>query len=199
MDADTAIDLRDVTFYNALSTSSLDWVGYNDGTAFPTPQAGTGVYGSGAYGEGMYYQVGFGGFLRDDSFGTPFPSVDIGAKANTNGVLDALQSLGSFNSYGLYIANDDDDTWEYRLYADTENSNYRSGTWTALTQDKHRFLTLTFPGAGLNFSGLTDIGFEIRATQDTDSFHTSVIPVPAAAVLAILGLSVAGIKLRKSV
>ncbi len=207
MDKATAIDLREVTYRNALlPDSSLGWVGYNDGTAFPTPQAGTKVFGTGSYGEGMYYQVGFRGYLEDDSFGSPYPSVDIGAKANTNGVLTALKLLGSFDSYGLNIANDNDDGWEYNLYADFGATKYRSGTWTSLAKDSQTFLTLSFahlgPGGAIvsseDFSNLTDIGLEIRSIKSGgDIYHTSVVPVPAAVILGILGLGVVGIKLRK--
>ena len=191
----TAIDLRAVTFYNDDGSGNLGWVGYNDGTAFPTDQTGTRVFGSGDYGQGMQYKVGFRGLLVDDSLGTPFPSVDIGAAANTNGVLDALKGLGSFDGFSLYIANDNDDTWEYKLYTDFGATKYRSISWTSLSLDTNTLLTLSFPNTA--FSGLTDIGFEIRATKDTDVFHTSVVPVPGAILLGMLGLSVAGIKLRK--
>ena len=195
MDINTAIGLRAVTFYDALGSSSLDWVGYNDGTPFPTPQAGTKVFGTGSYGDGMYYDVGFRGTLGDAVFGAPFPSVDIGAAADTGGVLTALQKLGEFTDYGLYIANDNDDTWEYKLYADFGATSHRSAAWTSLTQDTQTHLTLSFPKT--DFAGLTDIGFQIRATKDTDVFHTSVVPVPGAILLGILGLTVVGVKLRK--
>ncbi len=200
MDAATAINLRDVTYYNADASSSLDWVGYNDGTAWNNIQAGIRVSGSGDYGFPMYYQVGFAGDLKDSALGIPLASVDIGAAANTNGVLDALKLLGSFDSYGLNIANDNDDSWEYNLYADFSTKSYRSPAWTLLGSETHTFLTLSLvsaPGGSEDFQYLTDIGFEIRATKYTDTYHTSVVPVPAAVVLGILGLGVVGLKLRK--
>jgi len=202
MDAATAINLRDVTYYNADPSSSLDWVGYNDGTAWNGDQAGNRVWGSADYGFPMYYQVGFGGDLKDSSVGIPLASVDIGAAGNTNGVLTALQGLGSFDSYGLYIANDNDDSWEYRLYADINGTPYRSGSWTLLSKETHTFLTLSFGGlkafgVSPGYTGLTDIGFEIRATKYTDTYHTSVVPVPGAVILGLLGLGVVGWKLRK--
>jgi hypothetical protein len=205
MDAATAINLRNVTWYDGATSNSLDWVGYNDGTAFPTTQAGIPVSPySGNYGEGMYYQVAFRGGLDSSVLGT-YASVDIGAAANTNGVLDALKLLGSFDSYGLNIANDNDDSWEYKLYADFSGTRYDSPSWTSLGTDSQTFLTLSFahvvPGGGTvsseDFQYLTDIGFVIRATQDQDTFHTSVVPVPGAVLLGILGLGVVGIKLRK--
>jgi len=185
-----------VTFYDALCSSSLGGVGYDDGTGFPAPQAGTKVFAAGNYGDGMSGSVGLRGTLEDLVFGAPFPSLDIGAAANTNGVVTSLNALDSFDSLGLHIANDDDDTWEYKLYADIGGSSYRSPAWTSLAQDTDTHLTLSF-GAALAFSGLKDIGFQIRAAQDTDVFHASVIPVCGAILLGMLGLGAVGLKLRK--
>ena len=204
MDVDTAINLRAVTFYNDSGSSNLEWVGYNDGTPFPNNQAGILEDGGGFYGSPMYYSVGFKGDLVDDVFGDPYPSVDIGAKANTNGVLTVLQGLAPadpFDSYGLHVANDNGEDWQYRLYAEFDDgasgtTRHDSALWTTLSSKTQTFVTVDF-GGDVDFADLQDIGFTIRATTSDDSYHTSVVPVPGAVLLGILGLGAAGIKLRK--
>jgi hypothetical protein len=196
MGEDTAINLRDGTYYDAFGSSSLNWVGYNDGTAWPSNQSGTRVSGSGDYGFPMLYQVGYAGDLQGAEL-DDLAYVDIGAADNTNGVLDDLKLLGSFDSFGLAIANDDDDVWNYKLYIDfTGSSRIESASWTPVSPNSGTsFLILNFTET--DFSNLEDIGFMIQATKYVDTFHTSVVPVPGAVLLGILGLSIAGIKLRK--
>ena len=50
------------------------------------------------------------------------------------------------------------------------------------------------------FTGpVTEFGFklEYQGIHGSDNFRISVVPVPAAVILGILGLGIAGIKLRK--
>ena len=198
MDAADALNLRDVTWSDTTVGGSniLKYVGSNPGTA-----AGDRVYGtSSVYGKPMYYDVGFLGNLEDIS-GDGYASVLIGAKANTNGVLDTIKALGSFDSFGMPFSNDNDDSWQYKLYVDTTGGNYATPWSASLSSGGTTYLTLAFVG-DVNFNTLTDIGFGIRldtaaSGNVSDDFHTSVVPVPGAVLLGMLGLSVAGLKLRK--
>jgi len=194
MDVATARDLRDISSSWSDTTGGgynfLKWVGNNPGTSADT------VYGAGAYGENMYFAVGFAGDLTDLD--------DDGLASVKIGVADGPGSLptGSYSGFYLPISNDNDDSYKYKLYVDTTGTDYESTNWTSLTADTHTALTLDFgagPG-GINFNTLTDIGFIVQIYGDpgvSDTFHTSIVPVPGAVILGILGLGVVGIKLRK--
>jgi hypothetical protein len=200
MDSATAIQLRDVSWSDAsgFGANILTWVGYNPGTV-----AANRVYGIGDYGASMQYSVGFSGNLNDVS-GNGVASVNIGV--TTTNLLTALQGLGSFTGFYLPIANDDNQKWEYKLYVNTDATpgiEYLSPSWTALASGGKTTLSLDF-GTSVDFSTLTDIGFMIQLDRSyigngSDDFHTSVVPIPAAILLGIVGLSAAGLKLRKFV
>jgi len=113
MNAATAAQLRDVSWSDAseFGANVLRWVGYNPG------DAANRVYGIGAYGEDMFYSVGFVGNLTDSS--SPYDalaSVKIGV-AGTPAQAAITNAGGVFAGFYLPISNDDDDTWEYKLYA----------------------------------------------------------------------------------
>ena len=205
MDSGTAINLRPILSswsdgFNILN--NVSYIGSNPGG--PPPDKVFGL--ASAYGatHDMFYLVGFKGSLNDlDTDGDDWASVDIGAADNTNSVLTALQSLTSFDEYGLYVANDNAETWQYKLYAEFDDGSggtdrFDSPSWTPIDAPGHTFLTLDF-GADKAFNTLKDIGFTIKTGPDStgDTFHTSVVPVPAAVLLGMLGMGVAGLKLRK--
>ena len=201
MDAATAVQLREVSVSPLPDTHVKNWVGYNDGTPWPNTQSGIRTDGAGIYGEPMWNSVGFVGVLNDNDDPLNGAWVEIGALYPGSTVLSSIQSAagGPFTSFRMPIANDNDDNWEVMLYVDTTlgvgGTRYWTG-WTALTGKTHTTLTVTFPS--LIFSTqLTDIGFGIHSTKSTDSYHVSVVPVPAAVILGILGLGVVGLKLRK--
>jgi hypothetical protein len=137
-----------------------------------------------SYGEPMQLAVGFLGSVQIGNMikiGEPNPSI-------------APPASGAYDDFGALIANDDDDKYDYRLFA-TDNGGTHYSNWVTLTEDTNTFVSV---GQTINFGSLAGIGFEIRGYRDVDFFHTSVVPAPAAVLLGILGLSVAGIKLRKS-
>ena len=87
---------------------------------------------------------------------------------------------------------------------------YNSGAYVELAgTGGSTNLSTGAPVGGLDLSTITDIGIRIQGNMigltpgnsdypsNPDAFHFSVVPVPAAVLLGILGLSVAGIKLRK--
>ncbi len=196
-DSATASQLRAVSFSDGGATNYLNWVGYNDGTG-NDPQDGIPVYNPDlvTYGANMFYNVGFSGNLADTtSDPDKVASVKVGALGL--GVLSQIKLAGTIHDFYLPISNDDDDTWEVMLYAEGA-SPYSTG-WVPLLGDTQTTLWLNFGVSGINFNTLTDIGFGIRsvAANPNDNFHVSVVPVPGAVLLGVLGLAAAGIKLRK--
>jgi len=140
------------------------------------------------YGDPMHYAVGFVGILAQSDtmmIGTTY-SGDIG-----------------YDSFGAALANDNDDPWKVRLFVSNDDlqTTTTSDDWVTLSGAyipggggvQKAFLTLE----GIDFNTLTHLGFEVEGQRSVDIFHVSVVPVPAAVILGILGLSVAGLKLRK--
>lgn len=81
--------------------------------------------------------------------------------------------------------------------ADSDPDRFETSPLESLTAPSHSFYTLDF-GADRDFSTLQDIGFIIETGSSTgDTFHTSVVPVPGAVLLGMLGLGAVGIKLRR--
>ena len=206
MDVSTAGKLRDVSWSDASVGGSniLKWVGDNPGNAADTLYAN----GLASYGDPtptpMVYQVGFVGDLSDWNPEDGAAWVQIGAAHAYGGnPMGALTSLGLFEGFELPISNDNDDPFQYKLYATFTAASYESPTWTTLVADTAATLTIDFSDLGgpatEAFANLTDIGFKVQITGvgRSDDFHTSVVPVPGAVLLGILGLSAAGIKLRK--
>ena len=195
MDEATAIQLRDVFWSDAESSSEnvLNWVGYNPGTNASDKVFGTNTY----YGATMEYAVGFAGNLSiTGGPGDNFASVLIG--------LGSSPSTETYTGFYLPISNDNQQTWEYKLYVDTTGTDYLSPSWTSISGPAYKTLTLDF-GGDVDFDNVTDIGFIVQfnksttgeGTNSSDDFHTSVVPVPGAVILGILGLGVVGLKLRK--
>jgi hypothetical protein len=155
----------------------------------------------------MQYLVGFTGHVKDlDGDAISFMEIGITEAINRD-VFDAIQSLGSFDSFELHIANDNDDFWQYKLWVDTDADSVHEyeTEWVpaspGLPSPAKTFLTLDFGGM-VDFGSLTGIGFGIQLNRgglpgDGDEFHTSIVPVPGAVLLGVLGLGAAGIRLRK--
>lgn len=192
MDRDTAALLYDVSWPGTLSYQ-MKYVGDNPGGTLDK------IYGSElVYGATMEYLVGFAGNITvDTTGGNQFASVNIGLGPD-------VDLSGEYDGFVLPLSNDDQQVWEYKLYVNTTGPDYLSDSWTTLTGGTQTTLVLPF-NALVDFSTLTDIGFIIQfnvastggGTNYSDDFHTSVVPVPGAVLLGLLGLGVAGWKLRK--
>jgi hypothetical protein len=203
MDITTASQLRDVSWSDnqIFGGNLLKYVGLQPGDSTVTPLYGAGVYGAL---NPMYYSVGFVGDLTDNtgtssSLPDGFASVLIGAAGTP--ALTTINSLsGSLTTFTMPISNDNDDFWEYKLYVvDALDQTYETG-WIPISSGNQ--LTLSVGAGGVSFSDIKDIGFGVQlnvASQGatSDDFHTSIVPVPAAVILGILGIGVAGFKLRK--
>lgn len=196
MDSATASQLRDVSWSDSTTLNWLKYVGYNPGTS-----AADEIYTDGdthKYGDIMYYNVGFTGHLEDTGTLDSDMWVKIGAGGNSS----LLSSItGDYTGFYLPISNDNDDSYRYALYYEYSTGGEVSSPWSStMLQDMHTILTWN---TALDFDSntLIDIGFKIKFMpgpgQESDDFHTSIVPVPAAVLLGILGLGVAGLKLRK--
>lgn len=149
------------------------------------------------YGTTMQGAVGYVGTLGD---GNADQSGIIRIGTNYSG--STVSVSGTFDKYRAFVANDNDDPWQVAVYLD-DGSGIQYGTWQSLAAGTSAWSTLNL-GSAVDFSTLTDIGIAVRGSfvpgsqpSNPDIFHVSVVPVPAAVLLGILGLGVAGLKLRK--
>jgi len=111
---------------------------------------------------------------------------------------------GSYDGLRAFLANDDDDPWGVRVFVKTTlggGSEFYSGTFTTLLSGQSAWLTTE--GSKFDFANVTDLGFDVRGTfgsnspSNPDYFHISAVPVPAGVLLGFLGLTAAGLGLRK--
>ena len=136
----------------------------------------------GLYGETMQLEVAFAGHMIGIQPGDYVLSI------GTAG------GLAGFDSLVIPIANDNDDVYRYHAFVSYNNMfTTVQGPALDLAEDTKGTVSVAV-GAGV-----THFGFDIDllGPSSSDDFHTSVVPVPAAVILGILGLGVAGLKLRK--
>jgi hypothetical protein len=164
----------------------LNYVIDSPGTAGSTTYYNDMVYGATPdYGYNMQGAVGFVGSLAAGNV------ISIGFHP-----VMGFDRLSAYDEFGAYIANDNLDEYRYHLFVSYDNlaTKVTAGPVDLLPQTS-TFLTLS----NIDFTRVTDIGFDIEiiGNNPSDVFHTSVVPVPGAMLLGVLGLSVAGVKLRK--
>jgi hypothetical protein len=132
----------------------------------------------------MLGKVGYAGPLQKGA------SITVGATAGD------LELTGSYTGFSLFLANDNDDPWQATLYIEGQASpafvSLDPGTGSTFVWSFSEPVTLAED---------TDIGFIVQSSASrSDVFHMSaVVPAPVAVVLGMLGLGVAGLKLRKFV
>lgn len=166
------------------------------------------VFGTGGdeYGAAdMSGQVGFVATIGDSSSTDLelYATVTISAGDDAGLTGDTL-----YDGISVYIQNDNDDIWGYQLWYTDADGTHTSLGWEQLAaQGGSTYLTVADPDGllGLDLDDITNIGFNVRGLMvgtggdpsNPDTFHVSLVPVPGAVLLAMLGLSAAGIKLRK--
>jgi hypothetical protein len=179
----TADEARDFTQQNTPNTANQLYLSIDSpGTAGITPNYTIDPTVWFEYGQSMKYAVGFVGNLSAAQI------IKIGLDADLPG-----NDGTTMNTFGINVANDDNnDPWGVRLYL--EGVAYTVPSFATVAPGSATFLTLNFtPGT------VTSFGFELDypAAHGSDNFHISVVPVPAAFILGMLGLSAAGIRLRR--
>jgi len=164
----------------------LNYVIDNDGSSGSTTYYNDLYYGANPdYGYNMQYAVGFVGNIAAGNV------MNIGIHSS-----NGFAGLSSFDEFGAAIANDNLDDYRYHLFVSYDNlaTKVTAGP-VDITPQTSTFLSIS----NVDFTKVTDFGFDIEIIggNPSDVFHTSVVPVPVAVLLGILGLSAAGIKLRK--
>jgi len=161
---------------------------------------------------GMRGQVGYMGLL--DATKTQKEAwMRIGATSTTSPTVDSVlgtalgtaptHNLAAYDEYRLFLANDNNSNWWVQLFIETATTNSRQSGQVTLGPGESTTLRLDLTGLSA-LNNVTAIGFDIGGTMtggvnpsDPDVFHISAVPVPAASILGLLGLGVAGLKLRK--
>ena len=140
--------------------------------------------------------VGYVATLGDGPDPDQFGTILIGS--TSTGVVS-----GTYSTYRAYVANDNDDPWQIALYVD-DGSGPTLSSFVTVAPNNYAWINYDL-GSDIDFSTL-DLGIAVRGIftglpnaqpSNPDVFHVSVVPVPAAVLLGILGLGVAGLKLRK--
>ena len=192
LDAATADDMRLITSMTD-DYATLWFVGYNTNPDIDYIPADPDIYGS----DTNIFQVGFTGNISD---------TDDDTEASAYIGLTSTIDLSTYDEgFLLPIANDNADTWQYKAYVtagtDPSSNTVVSTNWLKLPADVPGVVSVGYNATA--FTSASTLGFIIKWDTDDnddktgDQFATSVVPVPAAVILGILGLGVAGLKLRK--
>lgn len=195
LDEPTALTFTSFTMNQG--TVTLDTLSMYDSPTNKVFGPGPAVYGT------MSGQVGFAATVTGDD-----PDGDlIGyAEMEIYNPAPALSDATLYDGITAYFENDDQSHWAFQLFYEIDSVEYASD-WGHLDPHLSMNLTTGAPVGGLNLGDIDLIGFRVLGHEMggpnlfepslTDTFHVSVVPVPAGVILGVLGLGVVGWKLRR--
>jgi len=117
-------------------------------------------------------------------------------------------SLVGFDGFEMFFSNDNNSPWWVNLHmntgytdSDPTRDRYYENGWVELQPGQSTWLSIDFTGVEF-LDEVTNIGVNVGGNltgdpSNPDFFHVSIVPVPGAVLLGMLGLGAVGVKLRK--
>ena len=146
-----------------------------------------------------------GAYITSAGYGVPLPAGSGGNPNHEEGRNVAVQGgtfewiglgltgvdLSSDDTFVVTLNNNNDDTWQYKLFADVGDTGtqFVSGSWTPVAATGYKTLSLAF--SGLDAS--SRIGIMAGSDIKENTLHTSiVVPAPGAVLLGGIGVALVG-------